>query len=432
MVKKKMSKNFCYFVIDMKSFFASVECVERGLDPMTTKLVVADSSRSENTVCLAVSPALRKLGVQNRCRLFQIPKDIDFIIAEPRMKKYIEYTAEIYSLYLNYFDKNDIHVYSIDECFIDVTDYLKIYNTKARELAQLLMQEIYEKTKIPCTIGIGTNLYLAKIALDITAKKTKDRIGFLDQKKYIRTLWNHKPITDFWQISTGISKRLEKFGITDMQGIANFNEDILYKEFGINAELLIDHAWGEESCTMKDIKTYKNKSKMITSSQILPCNYTFNEAKLILKEMIQNGCYELSKYHLISNSLSIFVEYGDTRGDVSKGRVKMSSTTNSYSIIVQYALNLFDKIVNSTKFIRKIGYSFASLSSEQNEQYDLFIDIDNIKKEKQIVSSINLIKDKYGKNSLLKGLDLTEKATQQERNNSIGGHKSGEGKNAKN
>ena len=425
------NKQRCYFVIDMKSFFASVECAERNLDPMTAKLVVADESRTESTVCLAVSPALRKLGVRNRCRLFEIPKSIDFMIVPPRMKKYIDYTANIYGIYLDYFDKSDIHVYSIDECFIDVTDYLKIYEIKPREFAKKIMKEIETKTRIPCTIGIGTNLYLAKIALDITAKKTRDRIGYLDQKKYIKTLWNHRPITDFWQISVGTAKRLEKYGILDMQGVAKFDEELLYKEFGINAELLIDHAWGEESCLMSDIKSYKNKSKMITSSQILPCNYTFNEAKLIMKEMIQSGCYELAKLNYSTNSIGIFVEYGDKRGEGTKGNIKMSSTTNLYSVIIKYVLKLYDKIVSQNRFVRKLGFSFSSLVPESQEQYDMFTDIDNIFKEKQIVNSINRVKDKYGKNSLLKGLDFTKMATQQERNDSIGGHKSGEGKNAK-
>ena len=216
-----------------------------------------------------------------------------------------------------------------------------------------------------------------------------------------------------------------------MQGVAKFDEELLYKEFGINAELLIDHAWGEESCLMSDIKSYKNKSKMITSSQILPCNYTFNEAKLIMKEMIQSGCYELAKLNYSTNSIGIFVEYGDKRGEGTKGNIKMSSTTNLYSVIIKYVLKLYDKIVSQNRFVRKLGFSFSSLVPESQEQYDMFTDIDNIFKEKQIVNSINRVKDKYGKNSLLKGLDLTKMATQQERNDSIGGHKSGEGKNAK-
>ena len=279
-------KQRVYFVIDMKSFFASVECAERGLDAMTTKLVVADKERSETTICLAVSPAMKKLGVKNRCRLYEIPKDIEYEIAPPRMKKYIEYAAEIYGIYLKYIDKSEIHVYSIDECIIDATDYLKIYNLKAKEFAQKLMNEINDKLHIPSSAGIGSNMYLAKIALDITAKHSPDRIGWLTQEKFIKTLWNHKPLTDFWGISTGISTRLAKYGIYDMEGISKADEDLLYKEFGINAELIIDHSNGIEPCLMSDIKDYKGKTKSISSSQILPCNYNFKDAKLVMREMV--------------------------------------------------------------------------------------------------------------------------------------------------
>ena len=279
-------KQRVYFVIDMKSFFASVECAERGLDAMTTKLVVADKERSETTICLAVSPAMKKLGVKNRCRLYEIPKDIEYEIAPPRMKKYIEYAAEIYGIYLKYIDKSDIHVYSIDECIIDATDYLKIYNLKAKEFAQKLMNEINDKLHIPSSAGIGSNMYLAKIALDITAKHSPDRIGWLTQEKFIKTLWNYKPLTDFWGISTGISTRLAKYGIYDMEGISKADEDLLYKEFGINAELIIDHSNGIEPCLMSDIKDYKGKTKSISSSQILPCNYNFKDAKLVMREMV--------------------------------------------------------------------------------------------------------------------------------------------------
>ena len=221
-------KQRCYFVIDMKSFFASVECAERGLDPLATRLVVADESRGEKTICLAVSPAMKALGIKNRCRLYEIPKDIDFVIAKPQMKKYIEYASEIYGIYLDYIDKNDIHVYSIDESFIDATDYLKLYKIRAKDFACKLMNEIYEKLHIPATAGIGTNMYLAKIALDITAKHASDHIGWLTEKKFIKELWNHTPLSDFWGISKGTINRLAKFGIYDMEGIAKCDPDILY------------------------------------------------------------------------------------------------------------------------------------------------------------------------------------------------------------
>lgn len=418
-------KQRVYFVIDMKSFFASVECAERNLDPMTTNLVVADENRTDKTICLAVSPALKKLGVKNRCRLFEIPKNIEKIIAPPRMKKYIEYAANIYGLYLNYISKNDIHVYSIDECILDVTDYLKLYKTKAKDFAQKLMLEIYEKFRIPSSCGIGTNMYLAKIALDITAKHSTDRIGWLDENKYIKTLWKHKPLSDFWQISTGTINRLAKYGIENMEGIAKCDENLLYNEFGINAELLIDHAWGREPCLMSDIKEYKSKSKSLSSSQILPCNYNFDDAKLVMREMIQNGCYDMSRQHYSTNLIHLIIGYGDDKS-FAKGTTRMNITTNLYAIIGEYADKLFDKIVDKAKPIRRIGYDFADLVPESMEQYDLFTDIEKVKKEKKLIDSVLSIQDRFGKNAILKGIDLNEKATQIERNKSIGGHKSGE------
>ena len=419
-------KQRIYFVVDMKSFFASVECAERGLDAMTTKLVVADEGRSKGTVCLAVSPAMKKLGVRNRCRLYEIPNDIDYIIAPPRMKKYIEYAGEIYGIYLKYIDKSDIHVYSIDECFLDVTDYLKIYNLSPKDFAIKLMNEILEKVHIPSSVGIGTNMYLAKIALDITAKHNSDRIGWLTEDLYKKTLWKHRPITDFWQISTGIEKRLNKYGIFDMEGIANCKEDILYNEFGINAELLIDHAYGKESCLLSDIKSYTSKEKSISSSQILPCNYNFKDAKLVMREMIQSGCYNLFNQNYVTNHLKIYVSYGDVKDKADKGMTRMNVTTNLYSIIGEYADKLFDSVADKNRPIRKLGYEFGYLLPSEYEQYDFFTDLGKIKKEKKRVKSILELQNKFGKNSLLKGLDLEKNATQIERNKTIGGHKSGE------
>ena len=419
-------KQRVYFVIDMKSFFASVECAERGLDAMTTKLVVADKERSETTICLAVSPAMKKLGVKNRCRLYEIPKDIEYEIAPPRMKKYIEYAAEIYGIYLKYIDKSDIHVYSIDECIIDATDYLKIYNLKAKEFAQKLMNEINDKLHIPSSAGIGSNMYLAKIALDITAKHSPDRIGWLTQEKFIKTLWNHKPLTDFWGISTGISTRLAKYGIYDMEGISKADEDLLYKEFGLNAELIIDHSNGIEPCLMSDIKEYKGKTKSISSSQILPCNYNFKDAKLVMREMVEAGCLNLFRQGYVTRLIHLYIGYGDVRDEGTKGTTRMNVTTNLYSIICDYTDKLFDKIVDKNRPIRRIGYDFAELMSDENEQYDFFTDINKVEKDKKLVASIIDLQDKFGKNTILKGHDLEEKATQRERNNSIGGHKSGE------
>lgn len=426
-----MTKQRCYFVIDMKSFFASVECVERGLDAMTTKLVVADECRTDKTICLAVSPAMKALGVRNRCRLFEIPKGIDYIIAPPRMQKYIEYAAEIYGIYLKYIDPMDIHTYSIDESFIDATDYLKIYNTKAKDFAKKLTNEIYEKLGIPATVGIGTNLYLAKIALDITAKKSPERIGWLTEEKFIKELWTHRPLSDFWGISAGTIARLEKYNIHDMKGITECKEDLLYKEFGVNAELLIDHAWGKETCLMSDIKNYKTQSKSISNSQILPCGYKYEDAKIAMQEMIQEGCYRLAREKLETNLMHIFVGYQDDRTDRSKGTKRLRNTTNLYSQIIGSAEELFDEIVDKKKLIRQIGYDFADLKPDGIEQYDLFTDYTEIEKEKKLVNSVLNIKDRYGKNAILKGLDFAPNATQRERNMQIGGHKSGASEDAK-
>ena len=418
-----MEKNRVYFVIDMKSFFASVECAERCLDAMTTDLVVADTDRTDRTICLAVSPSLKEKGVKNRCRLYEIPKNLDYIIAKPRMKKYIEYSAEIYAIYLKYIDKSDIHVYSIDECILDVTDYLKIYKIRAKDFAKKLMGEIWEKLGIPSSVGIGTNMYLAKIALDITAKHSEDRIGWLTEEKFKKTLWHHKPITDFWGISVGTRDRLAKFGIHDMAGIASASEDLLYDEFGVNAELLIDHANGIETCLMSDIKNYKSKSRSMSNSQILPCNYSYEKGKIVLKEMIQEGCYRLASEHYATNLLHIYLSFGDEFKVGAKGTTRMSETTNLYSIIGKYADDLYDKIYkDKTRPVRKIGFDFAELVSESAEQYDFFTDNERVEKEKNLVFSVLTLKEKYGKNAVLKGLDLQEDATQKERNKMVGGH----------
>ena len=284
-----------YFLcIDLKTFYASVECVERGLDPFKTNLVVADPDRGKGTICLAVSPKMKMLGVRNRCRLFEIPPDIKYIVAPPRMKKYIEYSANIYAIYLKYFSKEDIHVYSIDEAFIDVTNYLRLYKVDAIDLAKMVIKDIFKTYGITATAGIGTNMYLAKIALDITAKHSSTNIGFLDEEKYKNELWHHKPLSDFWQIGKGIERRLNKLRLFDMYDIATTDKKRLYKEFGINAEYLIDHSFGKESCTIADIKKYKPKTNSITNSQILFEDYSFEKARIVLKEMVEIRKFKIS------------------------------------------------------------------------------------------------------------------------------------------
>ena len=421
--------------IDLKSFYASVECVYRNLDSLKTKLVVADESRGGGTICLAVSPALKELGVKNRCRLFEIPKDIDFIIAKPRMKAYMEKSAEIYSIYLKYVSKDDIHVYSIDECFIDITDYLKLYNKTPYELAKMMIDDVYNSTGICATAGIGTNLYLAKIAMDITAKHDPSHIGYLDEELFKKTLWNHTPITDFWNISYGTASRLLKHGIFDMEGISKADEYTLYKEFGINAELLIDHSNGIETCTIKDIHNYKSKSNSLSNSQVLFSDYNYEDSLLVLKEMVDINVTELVDKGLVTPSISLSVGYSnkmpttiqDYRSIPSTGgTMKLNTITNSRKELMDAFTSLFVKTTLVNTPIRRITISMNNVVEEIYATYDFFSDLKELEKEKKVVKTISEINKKYGKNSILKAMDLEKNATTKMRNKLIGGHNSGE------
>ncbi len=422
---KMFDKNRIYFCIDMKSFYASVECAERGLNPFETNLVVTDQSRGKNAVCLAITPKMKAMGIRNRCRLSEIPNDLEYIKAIPRMHLYIEYSADIYGIYLNYFSPMDIHVYSIDEVFIDVTDYLKLYKTDAKSLAKKLMGDIARTQNIPATVGIGTNLFLAKIALDITAKRTKDHVGYLDERIYRDTLWRHKPLTDFWQIGAGTASRLAKHGIYDMETLAKYPQDKLYKIFGIDAELLIDHAWGIETCLLQDIKNYNTKSKSISFSQILPRDYSFEEAKVVMEEMVLNGCHEMMKRGVVSNKIGVYIGYSFSTHQASAKTTSVTATTNLYSQMLQPAVKIFERIAVKDQPIRKLGVSFLELCDERLEGYDFFTDFESVKKEKQLEKAVLDIYDRYGKNSVLRGTNYLEMATQRERNTFIGGHRAG-------
>jgi DNA polymerase V len=414
-----------YFCIDMKSFYASVECAERGLNPFETKLVVADETRGNGTLCLAVSPKMKSLGVKNRCRVYEIPKGIDYIKAMPRMQKYIDYSADIYDIYLDFISPDDIHVYSCDEAFIDATNYLDMYHMEAKPFAKMLIDEIARRKHIPATAGIGTNLYLAKIALDITAKHVADHMGYLTEELYRETLWDHQPITDFWMVAGGTARRLSKHGIYTMRGVAECDPNLLYKTFGINAELLIDHAWGREPCTMADIKAYNSKSKSLSFSQILLEDYTYEKAKVVMTEMIHSASQEMMRRHVITNSISFFVGYSKDAIEPTGASTRMHETTSVFSIINGYIQPLFEKITNKTVPIRRLGLSFAVVD-EGNEGYDLFTDFAQVEKEKQLEHSILAIQDKFGKNAMLRGFNYEKGATARERNKMIGGHKSGE------
>lgn len=425
-----------YICIDLKSFYASVECIERGLDPLTTNLVVADPERTEKTICLAVSPAMKAAGLPGRCRVFEIPPGMEYIMAPPRMQLYIDYSAEIYGIYLKYIAKEDIHPYSIDEVFMDVTNYLSMYHLTAKELCQQIIQDVLETTGITAAAGIGTNLYLAKIALDITAKHiglppnqqkgTMLPIGILDEESYQKTLWNHKPLTDFWRIGEGTAKRLERMGIYTMKEIAKAEEDMLYRLFGIDAELLIDHAWGRESTTMADIKNYKSKETSISSGQVLAYDYNFEDGKLIVKEMADLLCLELVDKGLVTNSITLHVGYSNRFGKKSAhGTTSMTITTSSATQIISYTLKLYEEIVDRYTPIRRVNVSFNHITDELCQQYDLFTDPAELEREHQLQKAMLDIKGKFGKNAILKGMNLQKNATTIERNQQIGGHKSG-------
>ena len=419
-------KQRIYFCIDMKSFYASVECAERHLSPFETNLVVADESRGQGAITLAISPKMKTLGVKNRCRLFEIPKNIDYIIAKPRMGLYIKYCGDIFDVYLDYISPDDIHQYSIDEAFLDVTDYLSLYNTEPRAFAKKLIDEIAVRTNIPATCGIGTNLYLAKIALDITAKKTKDHIGFLDEETYRKTLWTHKPITDFWNVAAGTANRLYRYGVTTMEGITRLPEDVLQRNFGKNYKILLDHAFGRESCTIADIKNYKAQSKSISNSQILFKDYDFQKAKIVILEMALAGCQRLLSEKLIAGNVGIYVGYSKDVLPPSAATRKMANSTNLYSEVREYVEKLYDEIADTNTPIRRLGISFGALCDESAAGYDLFCDLDKMEKERKREEAILEIKEKFGKNAILRGFNLQEGATQAYRNTLIGGHNGGE------
>lgn len=421
-----MIERRAYICIDLKSFYASVECVERGLDPMKTNLVVADPERTEKTICLAVSPALKALGVPGRCRIFEIPPNIEYIMAPPRMQLYIDYSAEIYAIYLKYISKEDIHVYSIDEVFMDVTDYLHMYQMTVKELSVTIMKDVLETTGITATCGIGTNLYLAKVALDITAKHVDDHIGSLDEESYRRTLWNHRPLTDFWRIGSGIANRLARVGIHTMREIAQAEESVLFRLFGIDAELLIDHAWGRETTTIADIKSYKPKTNSVSSGQVLPCEYTYEDGKLIVKEMADLLCLDLVDKGLVTDSITLHVGYTQRLEKKSAhGTIGMTISTSSAKKIIAYTIRLYEKIVDRYTSIRRVSLTFNNVVDEKYQQYDLFTDPAELEREHQLQKAMLEIKERFGKNSVLKGMNLEQGATTMERNQQIGGHKSG-------
>ena len=434
-----------YLCIDLKSFYASVECVERGLDPMTTRLVVADPERSDKTICLAVSPAMKALGVRNRCRVFEIPPDIDYIMSTPRMALYVERSADIYGVYLTYLAPEDIHVYSIDEVFMDVTYYLSLYGCTARELGERIRADVLARTGIPASCGIGPNLYLAKIALDITAKHSPDFFGELDEESYKATLWNHRPLTDFWRIGEGIQRRLALMGIHTMGELAMAPEEPLYKEFGIDAEILIDHAWGIEPVRMEHIKAYRSESHSLSSGQVLMRDYNYSDALTVAKEMADGVALDLVRQGKLASSISIWVGYAMTaemraaareeggmrawyRSIPSSGGTKrFPSPTNSREAIYRAVVELFETDVDRDTPIRRMTVNAGGVVDEgaSGIQLDLFADGERLDSEHRRQEAVAAVKARFGNNAVLKGIDLLPEATGRERNRQIGGHKSG-------
>ncbi len=418
-----------YLCIDLKSFYASVECVERGLDPMRAKLVVADPERTGNTICLAITPAMKSMGIKNRCRVHDIPAGVDYIMAQPRMQLYIDYAAEIYGIYLQYLAPDDIHVYSIDEAFLDVTHYLKLYRMTAKQLAQDIMRVIMQRTGVCATCGIGTNLYLAKIALDILAKHAPDCIAFLSEETYRATLWRHTPLTDFWRIGSGTANRLHKYGITTMEQIAKADDRWLRRLFGVDAELLVDHAWGVEPTTIADIKRYHGKTTSIGSGQVLMRDYSFDEARLIVKEMMDLLCLDLADRGVVTASVTLHVGYSHERDVKSAhGTARIAQESNVDSVWIPEVVQLYERIVRRGIPIRRINLTCNRVIPEQEvagAQCSLFDTPPRQQRSHALQKTILQIKKQYGKNAILKGMNLEEAATTRERNHQIGGHKSG-------
>ena len=420
------TENRIYLCIDLKSFYASAECAARGLDPFEANLVVADPSRGRGAICLAVTPAMKARGVRNRCRLFEIPPSIDYIIAVPRMRMYMQISAQIFGIYQRYISPEDIHVYSVDECFLDATPYLALYHTDPRSLAQMLRDAVLRETGITATAGIGTNLFLAKIALDITAKHVPDGIGVLDAKSFRETIWHHRPITDIWSIGRGTAARLEKLGVYDLHGITQLPEDRLYRVFGKNARYLIDHANGEEPCTIAQIHAYRPKQTSFSNSQILFRDYTAKEAWVVLEEMIDSMALKLVEQRLAAGTVSLSVSYSKDIAPRAGGSRVLENHTQSYRKLIERFAEIYHQCVREDLPIRKLAIACGNLKKQETVTFSLFDDLAAQEKEERLQNARVLIRQKYGKNALLKAVSYTPAGTARLRNQLIGGHNSGE------
>ena len=414
-----------YMCLDLKSFYASVECADLGVDPFTTPLVVADASRGLGAITLAISPALKQLGVKNRCRLFEIPSTIEYMAVKPRMRRYMEVSASIYSVLLDYVAPEDIHVYSIDEYFIDVTPYSRLYKKTWRELALLFKYKVLEQTHIHATVGLGTNLFLAKVALDVLAKHAPQGIGILNEELFKEKIWYHQPITDIWQIGRGIASRLHKYGVVDLHGITTVPEDRWYKEFGVNAELLIDHAWGRETCTMKEIHMYRPAKHSLSRGQILLRDYTYEECFVPLREMVESLLLELIAEEALTKYISLGVRYADRTVKGTGGSRRLSKYTCSLEVLSQAVLELYKETTHPYQEIRQLSVGFDDLVSREAVPWeeDLFsTSQDREEKAYQVERTVLSIKEKFGGNSILRASSLQEEGTMQFRNTLVGGH----------
>ncbi len=414
-----------YMCLDLKSFYASVECADWGVDPFTTPLVVADASRGLGAITLSISPALKQLGVKNRCRLFEIPSTIEYMAVRPRMRRYMEVSASIYGVLLDYVAPEDIHVYSIDEYFIDVTPYSRLYKKTWWELALLFKYKVLEQTHIHATVGLGTNLFLAKVALDVLAKHAPQGIGILNEKLFEEKIWHHQPITDIWQIGRGIASRLYKYGVVDLHGITTVPEERWYKEFGINAELLIDHAWGRETCTMKEIHMYRPAKHSLSRGQILLRNYSYEECFVPLREMVESLLLELIAEKALTKYISLGVRYADKKVKGTGGSRRLSKYTCSLEVLSQAVLELYKKTTHSHQEIRQLSVGFDDLVSREAVPWeeDLFsTSQDREEKAYQVERTVLSIKEKFGGNSILRASSLQEEGTMQFRNTLVGGH----------
>ena len=414
-----------YMCLDLKSFYASVECADLGVDPFTTPLVVADASRGLGAITLAISPALKALGVKNRCRLFEIPSTIEYIAVKPRMRRYMEVSASIYGVLLEYVAPEDIHVYSIDEYFIDVTPYSRLYKKSYYDLALLFKDKVLERTHIHATVGLGSNLFLAKVALDVLAKHAPQGIGVLNEELFKEKIWYHQPITDIWQIGKGIARRLHKYGVVDLHGITTVPEDRWYKEFGVNAELLIDHAWGRETCTMKEIHAYRPAKHSLSRGQILLRNYSYEECFVPLREMVESLLLELIAEEALTKYISLGVRYADRTVKGTGGSRRLSKYTCSLEILSQAVLDLYKETVHRHQEIRQLSVGFDDLVNRAAVPWEEDLFSDDLKEEEksyQVERTVLEIKERFGGNSILRASSLQEEGTMQFRNTLVGGH----------